>query len=163
MAAVSKSAEIREQWTKLGEEWRQRAEAEDQVGLNEAMPNLASTLVAEVLPIQPNSEVSLHVATGMPTAEIEQQKLETVPNLNPTLVPDAVQLQNLDVSLHVATDTPISEIEQQELEAVPNLAPTLIPDTVQLQEEPEPPPGPPLFDGSSGIWARIASPVDLEN
>jgi hypothetical protein len=164
MAAMSRSTQIREQWSKLGEEWQQKAEKEDQVDLNEAPPNLASTLVPEVLPAQQNlDEVSLHLPTLMPTSEVEQQKLETVRNLTPTLIPDAVQLQDLDVSLYVATGMPISEIEQERLEAVANLAPTLIPDAVQLQEKPKPAPRPPLFDGSSAIWGEIASPIDLES
>ena len=100
MAAASKNAEVRQQWTKLGERWRQKAEADEHAN---------------------SHELTLNLVKGRSGLELAQRKLE----------------------------------------AAPNSAPTLILGGASLEQKAKPAP---LRSGSlSDIWARIASPINLEH
>ena len=93
MAATTTNPEVREQWTKLGERWRQKAEADGhQVPLHKATANLGPTPVPDVAPVQ-QFDARLDGATCTSSAEITQQKCEAAPNLAPTLISEVVPLQ----------------------------------------------------------------------
>jgi hypothetical protein len=119
MAAASKNPEVREQWTKLGERWRQKAEAPEHKIPYQVTPSLAVPVVPEGVPLQP---------------------LKVTPNL--------------------AKAPPSLEVAQPKLVATPNSAPALVLDGASLQQKAKPAP---LQSGSlNDIWARIASPINLE-
>ena len=92
MAAASKSREIREQWTKLGEQWREKAAADEhrQDSLHTATRNLTPTSVLEAPPVQ-KPEATANYASA---SELKQQGHEAAQQLRlPTLIPDAAPVQ----------------------------------------------------------------------
>ena len=123
-AATSQSAEIREQWTRLGEQWRKKAEADEhQDGPKKATPNTARTAVLDVTPTQKRPEAIFNLASNAITSALAQQKREATSKLadeSPTLIPEGPDLQQKAGS----TTAHVKEL--------------------------------------SDIWARIASPIDLE-
>jgi hypothetical protein len=93
MAAASKHVEVRQQWTKLGERWRQKAEADEHNSPREVTPNLAVAVVPELAPLQPKLKVTPNLAKGRSSLEIAQQKLEPAPSSAPTVILNGASLE----------------------------------------------------------------------
>ena len=144
MAATAKNAEIREQWTKLAEQWRQKAEADENQDPLPVATLQAPTLVPEATtPLQQNSVATLRAPILVPEAATLLQQRPVAAPQAPTLVPE--------------TTTPL----QQKPVAAPQ-APTLVPETTT------PPQQKPLAETSNtgrldDIWANIASHINLED